>query len=107
MAHSVKITTPIPSLEEFGKALGMSKARRRSLNPIFIERRPQGDYAVRRGGSEKATNVLPTQREAIERARELSPSGTILIERVRSATVSRPDRVRNTAVGKPDEWRKP
>ena len=96
MAHSVKITTPIPSLEEFGKALGMSKARRRSLNPIFIERRPQGGYAVRKGGSERASAVRPTQAQAIERARELSRNGAILVERAHDA-----------ARGSRDRWRKP
>ncbi len=62
---------------------------------IYVERRPQGDYAVRRANSERASDVLPTQREAIDRARELSPG-------------SRPDveRVRNTPNGSPDKWRK-
>lgn len=63
---------------------------------LFIERRPQGDYAVRRPGSDRASDVLPTQREAIERARELEPGSTPLVERVR-----------NTDVGNPDKWRKP
>jgi len=40
---------------------------------LFVERRPQGDYAVRRPDSERASDVLPTQSEAIERARELNP----------------------------------
>ena len=40
---------------------------------LFVERCPQGDYAVRRPDSERASDVLPTQREAIERARELNP----------------------------------
>ncbi len=62
---------------------------------VYVERRPQGDYAVRRANSERASDVLPTQREAIDRARELSPG-------------SRPDveRVRNTPNGSPDKWRK-
>ncbi|NTF42834.1 DUF2188 domain-containing protein [Rhizobium rhizogenes] len=62
---------------------------------IFVERRPQGDYAVRRPDSQRASDVLPTQREAIERARELEPN-------------TRPDveRVRNTKAGHPDKWRK-
>ena len=38
---------------------------------LSVERRPQGDYAVRRPSSERASNVLPTQREAIKREREL------------------------------------
>jgi uncharacterized protein DUF2188 len=94
MARSVTIKTPVPSLEEFGKTLGMSKARQRSLNPIFVERRPQGDYAVRRRGSGKASYVLPTQKEAIERARELEPNRAPIVERVRNTS------------GSPDKWRK-
>lgn len=64
---------------------------------IFVERRSdEGGYAVRRPNSQRASAVAPTQREAIERARELNPSGPILVERVRT-----------TGVGKPDKWRKP
>jgi hypothetical protein len=63
---------------------------------LFVERRPQGDYAVRRGGSERASAVLPTQQEAIGRARELNPGHEPLVERVRQ-----------TRVGDPDKWRKP
>lgn len=95
MSRSITITTPIPTLEEFGESIGLSKARRRSLTPIFIERRSQGDYAVRRHGSERASGVLPTQREAIERARELSPNGHVLVERVR-----------DTSAGSKDRWRR-
>lgn len=63
---------------------------------LFVERRPEGDYAVRRPGSERASAVLPTQAEAIERARELNPGKPPLVERVRY-----------TSEGKPDKWRKP
>jgi|HubBroStandDraft_6_1064221.scaffolds.fasta_scaffold814023_3 hypothetical protein len=63
---------------------------------LFVERRPHGDYAVRRPNSQRASDVLPTQHEAIERARELNPTGTPLVERVRY-----------TSRGKPDQWRKP
>ena len=63
---------------------------------LFIERREQGDYAVRRPDSQRASDVLPTQKEAIQRARELSPGSTPLVERVR-----------NTDKGSPDKWRKP
>lgn len=62
---------------------------------VFVERRPEGDYAVRRANSERASDVLPTQAEAIARAKELSPGSSPLVERVRS-----------TAGGKPDQWRK-
>jgi hypothetical protein len=63
---------------------------------LFVEQRPQGDFAVRRGNSERASAVTNTQAEAITRARELNPGGTVLVERVR-----------HTSVGKPDQWRKP
>ena len=96
MARSVKIRTPIPSLEEFGETLGISKARQRSLNPVFVERRPDGGYAVVRRGSEKATVVLRTQREAIERAREIAPNRVPLVERVRPGSN-----------GNREKWRKP
>jgi HTH-type transcriptional regulator / antitoxin HipB len=38
---------------------------------LFVEQRPQDGYAVNRSSAERAGDVLPTQREAIERAREL------------------------------------
>lgn len=62
---------------------------------IFVERRPDNQYAVLRPNAERASAVLPTQREAIERAREIQPG-------------VRPDveRVRHTSEGKPDQWRK-
>jgi hypothetical protein len=63
---------------------------------MYVERRPQGDYAVRRANSERASDVLPTQAKAIERARELSPNATPHVERVRYTTG-----------GSPDRWRKP
>lgn len=63
---------------------------------FYIERRPQGDYAVRRGGSERASAVESTQGDAIDRARELDPEAPIHVERVR-----------NTDAGHPDKWRKP
>jgi hypothetical protein len=62
---------------------------------MYIEKRPQGDYAVRRANSDRASDVLPTQREAIERARDLSPGSSPHVERVR-----------NTSRGSPDKWRK-
>jgi hypothetical protein len=83
MGRSVKIRTRIPTLEEFGETLGLSKTRQKSLAPIFVERSGSGDYVVRRSGSEKASGVYPTQREAVERARKLSPNRTVVVERVR------------------------
>lgn len=63
---------------------------------IFVERRPEGDYAVRRPNSQRASGVAPTQAEAIAEARRLNPNGPVLVERVRTTTA-----------GKPDKWRKP
>ncbi len=63
---------------------------------LFVEQRPDGDYAVRRPNSDRASAVLPTQAEAIDRARELNPNKAPLVERVR-----------HTSGGKPDQWRKP
>ncbi len=63
---------------------------------IYVERTDEGDYAVRRAGSERASNVLPTQKEAIDRARELEPGVNPHVERVR-----------NTDVGHRDKWRRP
>jgi hypothetical protein len=62
---------------------------------MYVERRTRGDYAVRRANSERASDVLPTQARASERARELSPDATPHVERVR-----------HTTGGSPDKWRK-
>lgn len=63
---------------------------------VYIERREQGGYAVRRPGSERASAILPTQAQAIERAREMNPDAAVHVERVR-----------DTNVGGRDKWRKP
>jgi hypothetical protein len=60
---------------------------------LFVERREQGDYGVRRANSERASAVLPTQAEAIARAREINPETPPLVERVR-----------HTNAGNPDKW---
>ncbi len=65
-------------------------------NHLYIERREQGDYAVRRGGADRASAVEPTQEAAIQRARQIEPNAPLHIERVR-----------NTSEGHPDKWRKP
>jgi hypothetical protein len=63
---------------------------------IYVERRPQGDYAVRKPNSERASAVTPTQGEAIDRAKQIAPNSAIHVERVR-----------NTDKGHPDKWRNP
>jgi hypothetical protein len=62
---------------------------------MYVERRPEGDFAVRRAGAERASAVAPTQAKAIQRAREISPGVAPDVERVR-----------HTNLGKPDQWRK-
>ena len=62
---------------------------------MYVERRPEGDFAVRRAGAERASAVARTQAKAIERAREISPGVAPDVERVR-----------HTNRGKPDQWRK-
>ena len=60
----------------------------------FIEQTMDGRYAVRAKGSERASAVVGSQREAVARARELNPN-------------DRPDveRVRDTKSGGRDKWR--
>lgn len=63
---------------------------------VYVEQREQGDYAIRRPGADRASAVEPTQREAIERAREIAPDAAVHVERVR-----------NGSGGTRDKWRKP
>lgn len=67
-----------------------------SNKDLFVEKRFQGNFAVRRANSERASTVADTQAKAIAMARKLDPNATVLVERVR-----------HTSVGKPDKWRKP
>lgn len=67
-----------------------------SKGEIFVERRKEGDYAVRKPRSDRASAVCPTQAEAIKRAGEVAPKAKILVERVR-----------DTKRGGRDKWRKP
>jgi len=63
---------------------------------LYVERRPQGDYAVREPDAKRASVVVPTQKEAIEKARKMNPGIAPHVERVR-----------NTKIGGRDKWRKP
>jgi hypothetical protein len=63
---------------------------------LLVERRPEGDYAVSKPNADRASAVLPTQAEAIERAREMNPGKAPHVERVR-----------DTSRGTRDKWRKP
>jgi len=63
---------------------------------LYVEQREEGDYAIRRPGSERASDVRDTQSEAIDRAREIDPNAAIHVERVR-----------DTNRGSRDKWRRP
>ena len=54
-----------------------------SKQGLYIEPREQGDYAVRREDSKRASATAPTQKAAIARARELEPDAEIHVARVR------------------------
>jgi hypothetical protein len=76
-----------------------------------VERRPEGDFAVRRPDAERASAVVRTQAEAIARARELNPNKTPLVERVRYTNRGKPDLgVSHRPLGKlkrgsePEQW---
>jgi Uncharacterized protein conserved in bacteria (DUF2188) len=75
--------------------LVIAKGGHMAKNELYIERREEGDYAVRKPGSERASAILPTQAEAVERAREINPNAAVHVERVR-----------DTNVGGRDKWRK-
>jgi hypothetical protein len=62
---------------------------------VYIERRPEGDYAVRQEHAKRASATAPTQAEAIAKAEKMFPEVKPDVERVR-----------HTNKGKPDQWRK-
>jgi len=61
---------------------------------FFIEQRPDGRYNVRKPSADRPSAVTDTQAEGIARAKELNPSATIHVERVRDVGPGR------------DKWRK-
>ncbi|MGH7781069.1 MAG: DUF2188 domain-containing protein [Candidatus Binataceae bacterium] len=66
-----------------------------SKKHYFVEQTDDLRYAVRAKGSQRASDVLDTQDDAIDRVFELNPD-------------DRPDieRVRNTVAGGRDKWRR-
>jgi hypothetical protein len=64
---------------------------------MYVEKRmDEGDYAVRRAGSKRASAVKPTQKKAIKKSRKMERKSTPRVERVRK-----------TKKGGPDKWRSP
>jgi Uncharacterized protein conserved in bacteria (DUF2188) len=64
-------------------------------NNYYIEKRKQGDFAIRKQNSLRASAVEPTQAKAIQTAKEMNPKAALHVERVRY-----------TQNGSPDKWRK-
>jgi hypothetical protein len=61
---------------------------------FFIERRPDGRYNVSKPNAGRPSAVTDTQREGIDRARQMNPDAAIHVERVRDVGPG------------PDKWRK-
>ncbi|MGB8267585.1 MAG: DUF2188 domain-containing protein [Candidatus Velthaea sp.] len=74
---------------------GARVKEKRVKDEFFIEQRDEGNYAIRKPNSDRASAVEPTQAAAIARARRMNPDATIHVERVR-----------NTEKGSRDKWRK-
>jgi molybdenum cofactor biosynthesis enzyme MoaA len=66
-----------------------------SSKKVYIEQRPDGNYAVELANAKRASAIAPTQKEAIEIAKDMHPDAAPHVERVRL-----------TSKGKPDQWRK-
>lgn len=61
-----------------------SRAIRPAVRELYIEQRPDGTYAVRWGGAQRASAIKPTQSKAIEWAKEHHPDVHPRVERVRN-----------------------
>lgn len=61
---------------------------------VYIERRPDGKYAVMAEGNERASGLYDTQAEAIAASKRMFPDIKPDVERQR-----------HTKVGDPDKWR--
>jgi hypothetical protein len=66
-----------------------------SKDGFYIEKRDQGDFAIRKPNSQRASAIEPTQAKAVQRAQQMNPDAAIHVERVR-----------HTKGGTPDKWRK-
>jgi hypothetical protein len=56
MARSVTITTPVPTLEEFGRSLGLSKRRQDSLLRLVQREETSGRSADRQRDASRTVN---------------------------------------------------
>jgi hypothetical protein len=76
-----------------GHNVNVDETTSMSKDKLYVEQRPEGDFAVRRPNSQRASAVEPTQAKAIERAKALGDPKPHI------------ERVRETKAGKPDKWR--
>jgi hypothetical protein len=63
-------------------------------NAVYVEQRPDGQYALTRPGADRAIAVTPTQAEAIERGQKLPEKPAIHVERVRDTDTGGRDKYR-------------
>lgn len=83
------------SLKTHLKKETILKKNKMSKQEFFIEKREQGDYAIRKPNSKRASDVESTQKEAIEKAKQLDPDATVHVERVRYTDRDKPDKWRS------------
>jgi len=69
MAHSVTITTPIPTLEELGESLGLSKSRQRSLIAMFQDEGPARPANLPAAGKSAAASRRKKKSKRASRSR--------------------------------------
>jgi hypothetical protein len=62
-------------------------------NEMFVTRREDKRYSVLRPGAGRASAVTDTQRQAIDRAKQIAPDAAVHIQRVRSNSPG-PDKFR-------------
>jgi uncharacterized protein YdaT len=60
----------------------------------YIEKRGPHEYAVLKEGAKRASEILPTQAQAVQRAKELSPNHKPHISRVEHTRKGHPDQFR-------------
>lgn len=63
-------------------------------NEFFIEKRPDGTFAVERPNSQRASAIENTQKAAIDRAQQIDSKATIHVARVRHTSKGHPDQFR-------------
>jgi len=63
-------------------------------NEYYVEKRGPGQWAVQRKDAERASAILPTQAQAIARAKELAPDRRPHVERSEYTSKGKPGKFR-------------